>query len=267
MRVFALVVALGIAAFCVTPRADATVTHSASGLSAAGSPVNYSAEFTISGDWLTVRLLNVSPVASADPADLLSSFFFGIADSGNRPPLTFVSAVGDVWRTDMSLPDVLQAANQNLAVVVAGDSWEYRSLDETLNPFFSFGIGTVGNGKLVPNNFHGNLVDGLSYSIYAGEVMTRNLDGLSLVKDTATFTFSGVTGFTEADIAPMSMFGLGSGPDSLLVGMPVPEPAATSLGALFLLALGARASRRLRRKSLSAFAKRRRNPVGGFKDS
>jgi hypothetical protein len=250
MRVLVLGLALAIAAFGVTPRADATVTYTASGSSATGRPVSYSADLTISGDWLTVQLFNTSTVPSADPADLLSSFFFDIADSGNRPTLTFVSAVGDVWRTQMSLPDVLQTANQNLKVVVAGDSWEYRSLDETQNPFFSFGIGTVGNSGLAPNNFHGNIVDGLTYSIYAGDIMTRNLDDLSLVKDTATFTFSGVSGFTEADIGPTSMFGLGSGPDSLMVGVPVPEPRATILGALFLLPCGVRALGRMRKKSL-----------------
>jgi len=46
-----------------------------------------------------------------------------------------------------------------------------------------------------------------------------------LVKDSATFVFSGLTGFTESDIQPEFAFGLGTAPDSLIT----PEPATMIL--------------------------------------
>ena len=101
----------------------------------------------------------------------------------------------------------------------------FRSMDETADPFLGFGIGTVGNNNLSPNNFQGNIVDGIDYSIYAGEITTQNLDGQLLVKDTATFTFTGLTDFEEGDIGSAFAFGLGTKPDSLLV----PEPSIVLL--------------------------------------
>ena len=106
-------------------------------------------------------------------------------------------------------------------------------MDATQNPFLGFGIGTVGNSNLAPNNFQGTIVDGMDYVIYTGEITTQNLDGKLLVKDTATFTFTGLTGFTEADIVTTFAFGLGTAPDSLLV----PEPATLALLLIAGLAL------------------------------
>ncbi|MHC5174052.1 MAG: PEP-CTERM sorting domain-containing protein, partial [Planctomycetota bacterium] len=96
-----------------------------------------------------------------------------------------------------------------------------------------FGLGTVGNGA-VDNNFNGSVVGTVDYSIYAPPIDTANLNNVELVRDSATFTFTGVSGYTEADIVDLYAFGLGTAPDSLLI----PEPATMALlgmGSLLLI--------------------------------
>jgi len=225
-------VSLLIAGFIALP-AYATVTQTGSGTSSAGNPVSFKAELTISGDILTVKLFNdpTNSLTSLAPNDLLSSYFFEIMDSGNnRPVLAYVSAVGDVWLTRKNSVDVLQTANANLKAVNPGDNttWAFKTMNASLSPFLGFGIGTVGNNNLTPNNFNGNVVDGMDYSIYAGDVTTQNLHNKLFVKGMATFTFSGLTGFTEANIKPTGKIGLGTAPDNLM-DVVVPEPATVLL--------------------------------------
>ena len=207
----------------------ASVIQTVSGLSSVDNPVSFKAELAIAGDTLTVTLYNTSTVGSSAPNDLLCSYYFDIINSGSgRPTLTYVSAAGDVWLTDKKSADVLHTAGANLKAVNADDhTWQFKTFDTAENPFLGFGLGTVGNSNLT-NNFNGNIVDGMDYSIYAGDVTTQNLDDRLLVKGPVTFTFSGVSGFSEADISSSFVFGLGTAPDSLM-----PEP-----GTLLLLAVG-----------------------------
>jgi hypothetical protein len=213
----------------------ASVMQIASGLSASGVPVSYQAELSIRDDTLTIVLLNTS-LGSKNPDDLLSSYCFDIIGRGNnRPTLTYVSATGDVWQTSQSIQDKLVTASADLKAVSKNDNtWQFLNLDPAISPNYAFGIGTVGNNGLTPNNFNGSIVGNSDYSIYAGDVTTSNLDGKFLVKDSATFIFTGVAGFSEADIKTTSLFGLGTKPDSTLTGSsapppPVPEPSTMLL--------------------------------------
>lgn len=209
-----------------TTRAMTTFTWS--GASSLGTPVSFEADLTISGDTLTLQLFNDSPTNSLGPSDTLGSFYFDIVGPGNtRPTLAYSTAVGDVYLGDKHDPDTLQTANANLKAVNArDDTWQFKTMSTASNPFLGFGIGTVGNSKLTPNNFMGNIVHGFDYSVYRDDVITRNLDGRLLVKNTVTFTFTGLTGFTEAEIAPAVAFGLGTAPDWLQV---IPEPSGVTL--------------------------------------
>ena len=218
--------------------ASGTVVYNFSGTSTIGTPVAFQADLTISGNTLTVQLFNNSPTNSLGPNDTLGSIYFDIVNNSNvRPTLTYSSAVGDVYTGDKDNPDPLFQAGANLKAVSAGDNtWQYKAMNVSTNPPYAFGIGTVGNNNLTPNNFMGNIVDGFDYSIYRDDIVTQNLNGTKLVKNTATFVFTGVSGFTEADLAPTVLFGLGTAPDSTHVGM-IPEPSTTALVGLGLLGL------------------------------
>lgn len=239
---FLFICVVVLLAFFSVQSTHATVIFSVSGTSAKDVDVTFEARLTISGDDLTVILTNDSPVDSLSPADVLGSFYFDILNSvGVRPTLTYFSATGDTYKGVKNGADALIKAGADLRAVVANDdSWQFKNFDATFNPFLGFGIGTVGNSNLSPNGFNGNVVDGVNFAIYKGEITTQPLVNPDcLVKDTATFIFTGLTGFTERDIVNRFTFGLGTAPDSLLV----PE-----LATICLLGLGGLAMLR-RRKS------------------
>ena len=223
---------LAVLLFCGVGAAHATIEFVASGTSAKGVDVTFEADLTLSGDILTVVLTNNSPVDSLNPDDLLGSFYFDILNAdGDRPVLTYDSASGDTYQGVKNGPDVLLEVGTDLqAFVKDDDSWQFKAFDAAFSPFLGFGIGTVGNSALSPNGFDGNVVGGVNFAIYKGEITTQPLTNpAALVKESAVFTFTGVTGFTEADIQPGFAFGLGTAPDSLLT----PEPAT-----LILLGIG-----------------------------
>lgn len=247
---------LAAASIAVVQPAQATVTFIGAGTSAAGNPVQFQANMTISGDLLTLDLFNTSPVSSRASADVLTSFYFDILDgSNNRPTLNYLSGSGNVFLVLNNAPDVayeytpptppsivgtyVEGTNpSNLKAVNTGDyTWQFRAMDPSFAPFQGFGLGTVGNSNLSPNNFNPFIVDQIDFAIYKdGDISpVGNLNGRFLVKDSATFTFSGLTEFSEGDIAPIATFGLGTGPDSLIS---VPEPGTLALAATGLVTGG-----------------------------
>ena len=206
------------------------------------------AELTISGDTLTMVLRNNSPTPSEEAVDLLTSFYFDITDGTNRPTLTYASATGDVFTGDDEIPDELEtAAADLLADVNREDTWQFKQGLSLVHDgdTLTFGLGTVSNKRLKPNSFDKKVVLRENYGIYTGDVTTNSLDSAALVKDFATFTFAGLTGFDESDISQVAGFGLGNRPDSLYLtkdansgATPVAEPATALLMGAGLLGLG-----------------------------
>ena len=217
------------------------------GVGCENQDVDFEAQLTISGDTLTVVLSNDSTSTTAGPYSLLTSFYFAIAGS---PTLTYTGATGDVCLTSRNAADNCSVTTNeaDLRAFVANDNtWQLRQ-GLTLQPgstVLSYGIGTAGNNSLTPNGFSGNIVGGLDYGIYAGDIASQNLANRLLVKSTLTFTFSGLTGYTEADISDQALFGVGTQPDS--TGF-VPEPSSALLlgvGLLGLIRFGTRRRRSL----------------------
>lgn len=263
-----------------SPPASATLVLSGTGTSAAGNPLAVSAEMSIAGDTLTLVLKNDSPVASTAAADVLSSFYFDIVNNGNRPMLTQTSGAGYVWQvranaTDLpfnytppaiagGVGDYQEAAGSvshalsDLAATKANDrTWQFRAMDISLAPFEGFGLGTVGNSLFSPNGFDPDIVgppgnDQIAFGIYRDlvgdiEPVGKPMVDQFLVRNQATFTFSGVDGFTEADIVPAT-FGFGTGPDSTIA---VPEPGTGALTLAGLTAAAALLGWRRHRKTLA----------------
>lgn len=235
LRLFLL---FGIVGLLAQP-APASITFVAEGASSQGVDVRFEAELSIAGDLLTITLTNNSPGDSLYPSDVIGSFYFDIVDGGgDRPVLVYESATGDTYKGVKNGPDDLLETDADLQAFAAGDdSWQFKEMDADYVPNLGFGIGTVGNSNLSPNGFDGNIVGGVNYAIYKGDVTTQSLSNPDvLVKDSAVFTFSGLTGFTEADIVNEYAFGLGTAPDSLIT----PEPATLAIMGLGWMLVGRR---------------------------
>lgn len=233
--------------------APAAVIFDGSGTSALGRPVAFRATLAISGSTLEIVLENRSPVDTVEASDVLASFYFDIRSGTGRPTLALTSGSGAVWKVQSGtgdveyryVPQTFTQVSGSLSDLVArnnGDaSWQFRPLDAAKAPFLGFGIGTVGNTGLAPNGFTPAVVGPpgngmINFGIYKGGDIDPQgvLDGKYLVKNTATFRFSGVGGLTEAAIGRDVAFGLGTSPDSVIF---LPEPSR--VGHSWLAALAA----------------------------
>ncbi len=232
--VFATIVVCAGCLASISATANASIIQVGAGLSSVNTPVAFEAQLSISGNTLTIILRNNSTQSLA-PNDLLAGYYFDIVKDGARPTLSLVSVSGDVYVGSDDSPDQLQTPQPDL---MASDTnrgpWEFKVMTPTANPFLGFGLGTAGNSNLSPNGFNGNVVDGFDYGIYVADVTTQNMDATFLVKNQLTFTFSGVSGFSESDISSKYAFTMGTAPDSLMT----PEPATLTLlvlGGLFVI--------------------------------
>ena len=245
---------------------EATVNFTFEGISNKGVNVRVTADLTLSGNDLSIVLTNDSQnhsgggATTANPDDLLTSFYFDIFDGNSRPTLSYDSATGDLFNVLFLAADTDEADIDLRAFNVGDFTWQYKDTFSTGCPGptcwadpiqfgadpLHMGIGTVGNNSLTPNGFNGNIVDAIDYGIYTGadiETASLNGSGVLLIKNSATFNFTGVSGFTEADIANEAIFGFGTQPDS--TGF-VPEPGTGLLLGFGLMTIGLRQKKRSR---------------------
>jgi len=224
-------------------------TFPASGTSSLGHPVSFRATFTAASGTLTLDLENTSPFATTDAADTLTSFYFDILSGTSRPSLVYESGSGFAYLVRSGTTDepvyynpllsppaqFVGGTASNLKAVNDYDmTWQFRSMNSGTSPFLGFGIGTVGNSAFSPNGFTPSIVGPpgnamINFAIYTGDDINPNgvLNYKYLVKDKATFVFSGLGDFTASDIVDKVVFGLGTGPDSTIT-VSVPEPAYAS---------------------------------------
>ncbi|MFM7077929.1 MAG: XDD4 family exosortase-dependent surface protein [Planctomycetaceae bacterium] len=265
--------ALFAAAMLFAPSAVARAGTFTFGGSLGGSrPVSAEATFVTSGTTLTLTLRNTSPTPTTiHPEQVLTSFYFDLLDTdGTRVPLVCTGASGNVYKlvgggqpatpylytpaataggspvyTPVTLPP---AQPSDILATTKGDgSWMFRSgLDTTREPYCFYGIGTVGNSTLDPNNFPAKIVNQIEFGIFAGS--GSDPAGLLevrmpyLVKDSATFTFTSTLNLDAFVVRDPFVFGFGTDPDQMIVL--TPEPSGTALMAAAALAAGGAAWRR-----------------------
>lgn len=217
------------------------------------------ATFTVDpadGDRLRLLLENTTSGTTSAPAELLTSLYFNVltgAVTGTSAPLTYEAAWGQVYlalRNKADEPKTYAPPPPKNGTVTApaiptpsnlrafntdDNTWQFRTGMSLLTsqPPLAFGVGTVGNNSLKPDNFNGNIVGGFDFGIYVGDVTTQNLNDTLLVKHAATFTFGGFRGYTLAQVSPHAVFGFGSAPEIVIT---VPEPATRWPAAVALLA-------------------------------
>lgn len=241
-----------LAALCTLP-VNATpltlstpLTVQASGTSAAGNPVSFMATFTTSGSTLALTLVNTSLVPTTATADVLSSFYFDVLQNGMRPTLTYAAAAGQVYEVRRNAPDsyvpgsLPGGATDLRALTKDAGTWQFRTMTPGFEPGLGFGIGTVGNSLLKPNNFDPQIVNQADYTIYSTGTRSDiepvgNLAGRLLVRGTASFEFTGIDPKRPVEIVDRFVFGLGTSPDSIIFAS-VPEPTAAAFVVSGLLA-------------------------------
>lgn len=212
---------------------------------------------TGTGGILKLLLENTSAKPTLAPSELLTSLYFNVLSgtvTGTSAPLSYQSAAGQVYLTDKNkMDDAVTYAPpppkngtistpprptpSNLKAVNPGDNtWLFRSGMSLVasQPPLAFGVGTVGNNSLAPNNFNGSVVDGFDFGIYVGDVTTQTLNNTLLVKNSAQFEFAGFGGFTLSQVSPHVVFGFGTNPEIIIT---VPEPATLWLAGGGLLAI------------------------------
>ena len=216
------------------------------------------ATFTVdpmNSDVLKLLLENTTSGTTMAPSQLLTSVYFNVLSgttTGTSAPLTYKTASGNVFLAVKGSSDVAQFPSpSNLKAVNPGDdTWQFRDVFSLVAsvPPLKFGVGTVGNAALNPNNFQGNIVGGFDFGIYTGDVETQNLDNTLLVKNSALFQFDGFSTSSLSQVSPHVVFGFGTNPEYIVT---VPEPSACVIAALGVGVCGVRI---LRRRSGSAAA-------------
>ncbi|HET7308438.1 MAG TPA: XDD4 family exosortase-dependent surface protein [Gammaproteobacteria bacterium] len=248
--------ALGAAAiFFTASAAVATPTTFTSSGTAAGNLVTASAQFSISGNYMTVVLTNTSPTATMDvPGSTLTGLFFDL--TGN-PTLTPISATA----SDIVQEDTCDTGDCSGTGVDVGGEFGYQHASGSgfpndagegiasagyLDTGLPHGIGNFNNGAAGSDLDSPESLDGINFGIVSSNYGNPN-GGLSsepLVQDHVTFYFSGVDGLDDLDISNVS-FQYGTGfSEANVPGVPVqPVPGPDGLlifatGLLLLAAFG-----------------------------
>jgi len=230
---------------------NATQSEAVLSISGTCDNVSANANFTVSGNTLTVILTNSSTNDVLVPSDVLTALFFDI--SGFSGTLTPVSAM-------LSGGSTVFFGSENGGNV--GGEWAYANNLSGAPNGATMGISSSGFGLFGDGNFNGpnlenpDAVDGVQYGITsAGDDSTTGNNAVTkqnaLIHNQLTFTLTSDTGFSESSISHVSFqYGTSLEETNCTPGHPptIPEPSAMLLLGLALSGSGGVGFLRRRRK-------------------
>jgi hypothetical protein len=230
--------ALGVAFVTLAPASPARAGFVFSGSS---GTLSASADFTLSGNTLTILLTNTSTTAVAVPTDVLTGLLFNTS-AALTPVSATLPAGSAVWFG---------------SIANAGDGWGYATTPtiQSLDGFNSAISATGAFNGLGHSNFSGahNALQGLDYGIvnagYGGSGNKGVTKHGPLIENSVRFTLTVPSGFSLSQLGSSVNFQYGtSANEKDFTGVdpaPVPEPST-----LTLLGFGA--------VTLAAYTRRRR---------
>jgi hypothetical protein len=213
------------------------------------------ANFTASGNTLTVVLTNTGTGFINDASSVLTGVFFNFS---GVPPVTLTTVGGSALLNGSTVtPGGTAPVGGNV-----GGEWAYSGSLGSGAPA-PYGISSSGLGFFGQPNFNGlNLqnptaVDGINYGIvntaYVNGQGNGGINSTPLIRNAVTFTLSGLpVGFSDTSISNVQFQYGTSLAETRLVGVnpdAVPEPSS-AIGMLFLGSMGGAAA--LKRKKTLA---------------
>ncbi|MBX3388675.1 MAG: PEP-CTERM sorting domain-containing protein [Phycisphaeraceae bacterium] len=234
MQNYRLAIAAFAAGLAVTSMAQASVIFSGSGVNPeVGATASGSAMFTIAGDTLTIVLTNTTAPRTTAQGNALTGVTFNFSSGSTTLVLTSTALTGGstYWTSKTTSAAAPSLAGSWTAAINSTADHQYGVATTGFNGWFNGGSISLGNAA--PN--YGIVAAGT----FDGSNVSFGGSQYPFIQNSMTFTFSGVAGFTEAQIANVKLL---FGTDGTGIIQTVPTP-----GALALVGLGAVACVRRRR--------------------
>lgn len=256
---FAAVFASIVLGTLTTATLAVPITFGGSGADADGRPVSAQAIFDISGNILTITLINNAPSHSGNdaPGSTLSGLFWNFTGSPSLTPASATVASGAIVGAacdSVSCVGVTNVAGEfgYQATSFTGGADRGIASSGYLTTGLSGNIGNFNNGAAGTDLDNPASLDGINFGIISAASGFDPNGGLAndpLIQDRAVFVLTGVSGLTNADISNVS-FQYGTNLSELNVPgicrngcstttTQVPEPALPLMLGAGLLAWGA----------------------------